>query len=88
MRQAGLQPGQINAEEDKMLTTVTNLATGAEKTYSLAPKDAVRAAYLQERKDWNTWDYAKRDVTFVQGKRTIAAGDWCAILKQRGPVGG
>ena len=59
---------------------VVNLSTGAERFYCLPPVESVRAAWLQARGDWSTWEYARRSVPLVRGTRTVAAGDWCAML--------
>jgi hypothetical protein len=73
----------VNAHEKaETLTTVTNLSTGEERTYSLEPEAAVKSAYLQELGDFNWWTYAKRNVEFTYGQLTVACGDWCARLEQ------
>lgn len=44
-----------------MITRVTDLRTGREAArYSLGPREAVMAAYAQDRGDYNTWDYETR----------------------------
>lgn len=66
------------------VTEVVNLATGEIAIYTLPPKEAVKAAYLQYvLKDFNTWDYGKREVPIVVGRSTISCGDWCAKLESR-----
>jgi hypothetical protein len=48
--------------------------------YSLGPREAVRAAYAQfEKKDWNTWDYAKYDSLVVEGEFTFSCGNFVAF---------
>ena len=63
-----------------MSTTVTNLSTGATREYSLAPREAVMAAFAQgSRNDWNTWAYETVYGARVEhGERTVICGDWCA----------
>ena len=70
-----------------MLTRVVNLATGAERFYSLMPEDAVKAAYLQDKGDHSTWLYSKRYVHIVRGRWSVSAGDWAALWSedQRAP---
>ena len=64
------------------MTTVFNLATAEERTYSLPPAEAVIAAYAQGRGDWNTWDYASRYTKLlVIGKASIACGDWATSAR-------
>jgi hypothetical protein len=74
--------GKISGIEKPSTTTVVNLSTGEEKTYSLEPEVAVKNAYLQERGDFNWWDYDKRDVDISFGRLTVACGYWCAKLEQ------
>lgn len=62
-------------------TRVVNLATGAERVYSLPPRAAVIAAYAQGRGDWNTWAYAERYGRQVEtGRWHLICGDWTARL--------
>jgi hypothetical protein len=63
-----------------MTTRVINLANPKqERIYSCSPRDAVTAAYAQERHDWNTWDYTKRYGHLVtEGKYSFCCGDWAA----------
>jgi len=65
-----------------MTVAVVNLATLSEKTYcGLSPREAVIAAYAQDRGDWNTWGYSKRYGHLVRtGKVSVSCGDWAAIL--------
>ena len=42
------------------MVTVTNLDTFETAVYSCTPEEAVIAAHAQDKKDWNTWDYAER----------------------------
>jgi len=63
------------------MTTVHNLRTGAEQAYSCTPREAVIAAYAQERGDWNTWNYAATYGDMVTtGGYSVACGDWAALL--------
>jgi len=64
------------------MTLIFNLATGEERYYTMKAEDAVRAAWLQSRGDYNTWSYDQQAVPLVRGKHTIGAGDWCALLKK------
>jgi hypothetical protein len=63
------------------MTTVFNLSTGDVKQYSLPPREAVIAAWEQEKRNYNTWDYGKSKAPLTIGNKTIAAGDWCARLE-------
>ena len=48
--------------------------------YSLTPREAVRNAYAQfEKKDYNTWDYAKYDSLVVEGEFTFSCGSYVAF---------
>ena len=59
--------------------SVVNLTTGQVQTYvGPTPEEAVRCAYLQARGDWNTWEYATRDVPMQFGAFSVAAGDFAA----------
>jgi hypothetical protein len=76
------------------ITKVTNLATGQEVTYDLPARDAVIAAYAQNKgsPDWATWNYEK-----IYGSRiksitradhvTWNLGDWTAIEYGETPKG-
>lgn len=59
---------------------VHNLATGETVQYvGPSPRECVIAAYAQERRDWNTWDYARRYSHLVEeGPSTFLCGDWVA----------
>ena len=61
------------------MTKVENLYTGEARFYTLPPMEAVRAAWLQARGNFNTWSYGNARVPIEVGKHTIAAGDWCAM---------
>lgn len=62
------------------MTRVFNLATQQEKFYSCIPRDAVIAAYAQDQKDWNTWDYYNRyDHLVEDGNYIFLLGDWGAL---------
>lgn len=61
------------------MTEVINLATGEKLYYDLLPAEAVKMAYLQAEKDWNTWEYNERDVPIRWGKWTISCGDFTAL---------
>ena len=61
-------------------TRVEHLSSDAALIYGLPPRQAVRNAYAQATcGDWNTWTYAKYDKLVVEGARTVACGDWCAL---------
>lgn len=62
------------------LTQVRNLSTGIISYYSLSPRDAVKAAYLQSKGDFDTWNYDTKNVALQVGKKTVLAGDFCAML--------
>lgn len=61
-----------------MTTEVMNLATGEQKVYTLPPEKALRAAYFQERGDYNTWEYDKKEAPAIKRGRhdTLWLGDW------------
>ena len=61
------------------MTRVFNLATRQELLYFLPPALAVVAAYAQERKDWNTWQYMKYWTLLEYSPRVVTCGDWSAI---------
>jgi hypothetical protein len=61
-----------------MTTTVRNLATGEEHTYTLPPEKAVVCAWYQEKNNWNTWDYDYENAPVIEDKETLTCGDWCA----------
>ncbi len=64
------------------MTIVQNLATGVIIDYSCSPEDAVIAAYAQERKDWNTWNYRKKYSNLIErGKVSVLCGDWAALTQ-------
>lgn len=66
-----------------METKVINLATGQEVSYSLPARRAVVAAWYQfEKKDFNTWGYDYENAPVVDGERTVACGDWCAMKEE------
>jgi hypothetical protein len=65
-----------------MSYTVVNLSTGQELIYSCAPREAVLAAYAQERKDFNTWGYEERYGHLLQESPLVfTCGDW-SVFKQ------
>ena len=62
------------------MITIFNLATQERKDYSCTPRQAVIAAFAQEKGDFNTWQYEERYGTRVQeGKHTFLCGDWSAL---------
>ena len=65
-----------------MLTTIFNLTTGEERTYTLPVFEALRNAYYADRHQHNTWQYAEKDspVKLSLSHRTAAAADWCAVM--------
>ena len=67
-----------------MVTKVFNLKTGEFiATYTLKPKQAVRAAYAQfTMHDFNTWYYAKYDDKVVSGNLSVNCGDSAAMIRQ------
>ena len=57
--------------------------------YSLPPKDALKAAYLQKVKNFNnTWDYDKMKVPIVDGAETyqILYGDNEVLAVRKDPI--
>lgn len=72
----------VRTKEDTMqqpgFTDVLNLATGEIVTYNLPPEQAVWAAFQHGQKNRNWWIYPPPILT--RGKRTVAAGDWCALI--------
>lgn len=70
-------------EEKRMVTKVFNLKTGEFiATYTLKPKNAVKAAYAQFiMRDFNTWNYAKYDDKVVSGNLSVSCGDFAALIK-------
>lgn len=71
------------------MTTVVNLETGEEVRYTLPPALAVVAAYEYfTRKNKSTWDYLKPvdHPQFVDGRLTVACGDWAAAKVNKNHV--
>lgn len=66
-----------------VLVKVFNLATGQELGYFLPPASAVVAAYAQERKDWNTWEYFKYWNLIEYSPRVVTCGDWSTVHTER-----
>lgn len=69
--------------EKRYSTMVVNLSTGEEQLFSLPPEEAVVAAYEQDKGNYNTWRYpiADEHPNFVRGKRSVACGDFTALIK-------
>lgn len=61
------------------MTRVFNLATQEEKFYFIPSALACVAAYAQERKDYNTWNYYKYWELLEYGPYTVICGDWTAF---------
>lgn len=65
------------------VTIVRNLATGQVLRYTCPPRQAVVAAYAQEHKDFNTWQYAERyDSRVEEGQYTYLLGNWGSFKDQ------
>lgn len=61
------------------MVTVRDLRTGREQVYSCTPRQAVIAAFAQDRGDWNTWDYETRYGHLVEnGRWHFFCGDFAA----------
>jgi hypothetical protein len=61
-----------------------NLRTLEERTYSCPPRQAVMAAYAQERGDWNTWEYRERYGANVrESSLCFYCGDWATFKDER-----
>lgn len=58
------------------LTVVRNLASGAERHFSLTAPEALVAAWEQDRGNFNTWTYADSKAPVVQNRWTLSADDW------------
>lgn len=61
------------------MTEVINLATGEKLYYDLPPSEAVKVAYLQAEKDWNTWQYKEKHLPVYFGRWTVSCGDFTAL---------
>jgi len=61
------------------MTEVLNLATGEVLFYTLPPREAVVAAYLQATRDWNTWQYEEKRLPVYWGRWTVTCGDFTAL---------
>ena len=61
------------------MITVHNLRTKEEVTYSLPIRDALKAAFLQGKGNFNTWEYDQIDVPIEESKTGIMCGDWFAF---------
>ncbi len=57
---------------------------GFRATYSgITPRQAVMAAYAQDLKDLNTWDYERRYGHLTKtGMTTVRCGDFCALIER------
>jgi hypothetical protein len=66
----------------QILTEVRNLSTDQVLHYTLPPEQAVVCAWYQGQNNWNTWDYDYENAPVVEGKYTVACGDWCALKKE------
>ena len=65
------------------MTTVLNMITHEEKTYSLPPGEAVQAAHEQGKGNWKTWEYTEvlQNPEVVFGRFTVTCGNWCCLLE-------
>jgi hypothetical protein len=62
------------------MTTVFNLATQKSVQYDCAPRQAVIAAYAQEKGDYSTWAYEQKYGPLVEaGEHIFLCGDWSAL---------
>jgi hypothetical protein len=63
------------------MTTVFNMQTADELTYSLPAAVAVVAAFEQDRGNWNTWTYPtpENHPLFAVGKYSVSCGDFSAM---------
>lgn len=59
-----------------MLVSVRNKKTGEIKYYTLNALDALRAAWLQERGQYDTGNYAIKEVPVVRRGACLKAGAW------------
>jgi hypothetical protein len=67
-----------------MTVTVINLFTKEKKIYTCSSREAVIAAYAQEKGDWNTWQYKERyDKLVLQGRYTLLCGDWSTLKDEK-----
>jgi hypothetical protein len=61
--------------------TITNLATGEERTYNISLPEALISAVEYDKGNRNTWEYPKpENVEFFKGQFTLGLGDWCGFL--------
>lgn len=67
------------------MITVMNLSNPTEKMhFTSSPKMAVIGAYATSKKDNNTWQWEERyGHLVVEGKFTLACGDWSAFKDGR-----
>lgn len=63
-------------------STVRNMRTGEERTYSLPARRALIAASRQARGDYNTWDYPIDDPAIEVGTHFYFLGD-LAVRKEQ-----
>ncbi len=72
---------KISQEGCKVSTVeVVNLSTGETSTYTCSPRQAVIAAYAQDKKDWSTWMYQERyGHLVVESETCVSCGDWSAL---------
>jgi hypothetical protein len=71
-----------------MSTTVKNLATGQQVTYSLPPLEALTTCHEQMvRKNFNWWDYPPPESYPVEDcGQTLALGDLCVLKADTGAL--
>lgn len=62
-------------------SNVVNLRTGTERTYSLEPKEALVAAYEQDRHNWCTWMYGETELAIIEGNTTFSIADLCVMKR-------
>ena len=64
------------------MTTVLDLRTGDELTYSLTPVKAVIAAFQQNRKNYSWWVKSYWDVPVLVGQISVSCGNFCSIRRR------
>ena len=66
------------------MALVRNLTTLETKEYTCSPRDAVMAAYAQEKGDFNTWECEQKYGHLVrEGRACYGLGDWATFKDER-----
>lgn len=81
LRSVGAESSLVAPNRTELtMSTVFNLASDKQMTYSLPAREAVIAAFAQSRGDWNTCEYEDKYAHLAKkGANTWNIGDFAAI---------